>query len=298
MQANQEHSVRAISTTVVTVLQREVRPKFDLATGHFVRSIHVSTLDEAIAYAYQNDVSATVLYAGTIAAADPILVRDLAVGGRNGFSMLLTDENPVESNLLLRLGACGLRHVVNVHSRDGWSSLRSYLAEATTAPAPAIRRGIAEAVQDLPRDAGRFFDSLVWLAPKVKTAKQLSAQFGYCASTLSSRFLRMGLPSPKRYLADTRLLFAAAMLEDSGMSVASVSARLQYSSPQCFARHVRQALGLTLSAFRYRYSGMRMLPRYVSQLIDPHRHRMHLLEGLFISSNQVASDQAANSYLH
>ncbi len=291
----QQNCVRP--STVVTVLPLEARSTFDLATGHFVRPVHVSTVGEAIAYAHDHEVSATVLYARTIAATDEQLVRGLAAGGRHGVSMIFTDEEFVESTLLLRLGGYGLRHVVNVRGREGWSLLRTFLTDATTEPAPAIRRSIGQAVCDLPHDAGRFFDALIWLAPRVQTAKALSAQFGFCASTMSSRFLRIGLPSPKRYLAETRLLFAAAMLEDSFASVACVAARLRYSSPQSFARHVRRTLGLTVSAFRYRYSGMRMIPRYIAQLIEPHRERMVLLGGLFVTTSE-GGDQNSNRYLH
>ena len=69
----------------------------------------------------------------------------------------------------------------------------------------------------------------------------------FCLLYFLSRFLRAALPSPKRYLAATRLLYAAALLEIPGFSVADAAYRLEYSSPQSFGRHVRAILGATAS---------------------------------------------------
>ena len=66
-----------------------------------------------------------------------------------------------------------------------------------------------------------------------------------------SRFYRAGLPSPKSYLAGVRVLHAAYLFQNLGLSVADVAYRLDYSSPQSFSRHVNAMLGVTAGEFRF-----------------------------------------------
>jgi AraC-like DNA-binding protein len=67
-----------------------------------------------------------------------------------------------------------------------------------------------------------------------------------------------------------RLVRAARLLENAGLSVANVSNHLDYSSPQSFGRHVRTMLGLTAVEFRQRYDGEGMLRRFREDLVIPH----------------------------
>jgi AraC-like DNA-binding protein len=85
-----------------------------------------------------------------------------------------------------------------------------------------------------------------------------------------SRFFRARLPAPKRYLAMARLVRAAHLFENPGLSVASVANVLDYSSPQSFGRHVRTMLRLTAVDFRKTYSGQRMLDHFREELVVPH----------------------------
>jgi AraC-like DNA-binding protein len=85
-----------------------------------------------------------------------------------------------------------------------------------------------------------------------------------------SRFARAGLPSPKNYLAAVRLLHAAYLFEAAGLSVADVSYRLEYSSPQSFGRHLRAMLGVTAIEFRRRFPFPIALARFVELMILPY----------------------------
>jgi transcriptional regulator GlxA family with amidase domain len=85
-----------------------------------------------------------------------------------------------------------------------------------------------------------------------------------------SRFARAGLPSPKNYLSAVRLLHAAYLFEAAGLSVADVSYRLEYSSPQSFGRHLRAMLGVTALEFRRRFPFPVALQRFVDLLILPY----------------------------
>jgi AraC-like DNA-binding protein len=85
-----------------------------------------------------------------------------------------------------------------------------------------------------------------------------------------SRFARAGLPSPKNYLAAIRLLHAAYLFQTAGLSVADVSYRLEYSSPQSFGRHLRAMLGLTALEFRRRFPFPVALARFVELMVNPY----------------------------
>jgi AraC-like DNA-binding protein len=85
-----------------------------------------------------------------------------------------------------------------------------------------------------------------------------------------SRFARAGLPSPKNYLAAIRLLHASYLFETAGLSVADVSYRLEYSSPQSFGRHLRAMLGLTALEFRRRFPFPGALERFVELMLTPY----------------------------
>ena len=104
---------------------------------------------------------------------------------------------------------------------------------------------------------------MIRLAPDTPTVTALAERLYVRPSTLMSRFARAGLPSPKNYLSAIRLLHAAYLFEASGLSVADVAYRLEYSSPQSFGRHLRAMLGVTALEFRRRFPFPLALERFV-----------------------------------
>jgi hypothetical protein len=68
-----------------------------------------------------------------------------------------------------------------------------------------------------------------------------------------------------------RLVYAAALLEAPGFSIADVAHQLEYSSPQSFGRHLRNALGMTAAEFRRRYPFRQALKDFITRLIVPFR---------------------------
>jgi AraC-like DNA-binding protein len=104
----------------------------------------------------------------------------------------------------------------------------------------------------------------------VSTVRALSAELRVVPSTLMSRFFRARLPAPKRYLATARLVQAARLFENPGLSVANIADHLEYSSPQSFGRHVKTMVGLTATMFRQRYDGEGMLGRFREELVLPY----------------------------
>ncbi|MDX2059880.1 MAG: helix-turn-helix transcriptional regulator, partial [Gemmatimonadales bacterium] len=184
---------------------------------------------------------------------------------------LLTRVDPQAPETLLRLGATGVRHVVDVTGPTGWSRLRRLLAEPVSRPAARILAHVIDALPDLPPDTRVFLELMIRLAPATPIARQLASQTQLRPSTLTSRFSRAGLPSPKTYIAALRLLYAAQYFENDGLSISDVAYRLECSSPQSFGRHVRAMLGITPGEFRRRFTFDAAIGRFVALLIDPYR---------------------------
>ena len=85
-----------------------------------------------------------------------------------------------------------------------------------------------------------------------------------------SRFFRAHLPPPKRYLSLARLIRAARLFENPGLSVASVANYLDYSSPQSFGRHIRIVMNMSPVIFRETYDGAGMLQYFRAEVVLPY----------------------------
>jgi AraC-like DNA-binding protein len=140
----------------------------------------------------------------------------------------------------------------------------------TTRAQDIQRIALAQLVNDLrnvPDDCWKFFEALFTIPSTVNTVRLLTKHLRVHPSTLMSRFFRANLPSPKKYLAITRLIRAAEMFENPGLSIANVSDHLDYSSPQSFGRHVRGTLGISATELRARYDGEGMLQRFREEYV-------------------------------
>src|SRR5258708_19023729 len=152
------------------------------------------------------------------------------------------------------LGRVGVRKVVELSSREGWNSLRDLVAHACDPATSQILEALMPLLAQSSASTRDFVQALVRTAPRVVTIQAFARTLGLLPSTLMSRFHRGGLPSPRRYLATTRLLYAASNFEPSSASIAIVANRLGYSSPQSFGRHVKRVMKMTAGGFPLRYS--------------------------------------------
>jgi AraC-like DNA-binding protein len=157
--------------------------------------------------------------------------------------------------------------------------------------AARIQGPLFEALEDTPADTRFFFEVMIRLAPETVTVRKLATKLHVRPSTLMSRFGRAGLPSPKNYLAAIRLLHAAVLFEGSGLSVADVAYRLEYSSPQSFGRHVRALLGITSLEFRTRLPFPEALNRFVAIMITPYHEVLRDFHPLAAGNGTAASTQ-------
>jgi AraC-like DNA-binding protein len=257
--------------TVAAVLTPVERQRVDAAGSGVFAVVHRDSVSEAMRVVRERPVDA-VLVSVHRCAPEQVetvghLVRDFP-----GIPTvaLLSEHDPRATEMLLRLGASGVRQVVDVTFPAGWSRLRETVAQPATRSAARIQGPVLEALRDAPPDARLFIEGLVRLAPVTPTVRRLSAELHVRPSTLMSRFARAGLPSPKNYLAAVRLLHAAHLFESGGLSVADVAYRLEYSSPQSFGRHLRTMLGITSSEFRSRFPFPLAVERFVALMISPY----------------------------
>jgi AraC-like DNA-binding protein len=184
---------------------------------------------------------------------------------------LLTETQSSTPHATLALGQLGIRTLVDARMPSGWQTLRNLLVSQGSADLQ--RSALNQISLDLPgvsNDCWRFFELLFDASPRISTVRQLARHLNILPSTLMSRFFRAKLPAPKRYLSLSRLIRAARLFENPGLSVARVANHLDYSSPQSFGRHVRTVMRMSPVKFRSSYDGQGMLQFFRTELILPY----------------------------
>lgn len=256
---------------VSTMLAPSERARVDAAGAGLYRAIHRESLDDIIRDLRERPIGAVLLSVTRCAERDTARVATMVKEfPRIPAVALLSQLENQTPRAVLALGRSGVRTLVDVRQPTGWRELRTVLIEGR---ADDIQRlALAALATDLPdaHEECRTFFELLFRPGNAATVRLLSRALGILPSTLMSRFFRARLPAPKRYLAMARLVRAARLLENAGLSVANVANHLDYSSPQSFGRHVRTILGMTAVDFRQRYDGEGMLRRFREELIIPY----------------------------
>jgi AraC-like DNA-binding protein len=259
------------SPTVATVLLPMERPRVDAAGSGCFAVVHRDSIPDAVRIVRERPVDA-VLVSVHRCGPEQVEVLGHLVREFPGIPTvaLVSQHDPTSTEMLLRLGASGVRQVVDVTSPMGWNRLRQVVGQPATRAVARIQGPIIEALSEAPPGTRLFLEAIIRLAPDTPTVTTLAQRLYVRPSTLMSRFSRAGLPSPKNYLAALRLLHAAYLFEAGGLSVADVSYRLEYSSPQSFGRHLRAMLGVTALEFRRRFPFPVALSRFLELMITPY----------------------------
>ncbi len=184
---------------------------------------------------------------------------------------LLTETQNSTPHTTLAMGRLGIRTLVDARVPTGWETLRNILASEGSSDLE--RSALVQISLDLPgisSDCWRFFEVLFDSSSQVLTVRQLARHLNILPSTLMSRFFRAKLPAPKRYLSLARLIRAARLFENPGLSVARVASHLDYSSSQSFSRHLRTVMNMSPVKFRMTYDGQGMLRHFRTELILPY----------------------------
>jgi len=269
-------STSAPTPAIATILTPDERLRVDAAGYGLYRAVHRESVDDVVRDLKARPIRAVVVSVSCCddraAARMASLVREFP---RVPAVALLTQLEARSASTVLALGRSGVRRLVDVRHAEGWRELRNVLMTDTSDDIG--RLALAQLAVDLagaPEECLRFFELLFAAGSPAITVRNLARRLEMRPSTLMSRFFRARLPAPKRYLASARLVRAARLLENGGLSVANVADHLEYSSPQSFGRHIRAQLGMTASEFRRRYDGEGMLHRFRQELVLPHQERL------------------------
>jgi AraC-like DNA-binding protein len=263
---------RPAGPTVAAVVTLAERASLDAASIGCFAVLHHGSVPEAVRAVRERAVDAVLLSVHQCAQERSDAVDQLV---RNFPGVptvaLVTRHDVIASETLLRFGATGVRQVVDVTIASGWARLRQLVAEPATRSAARILAPVMAELPEISTDARLFLELMIRLAPEVPAVRTFAARFRLKPSTLMSRFSRVGLPSPKTYLAAIRLLYAAQYFEGGGRSVSDVAYRLECSSPQSFGRTLRAMLGITPGEFRRRFPFPIALERFLKHLVVPYQ---------------------------
>lgn len=271
--------------TVCTVLAPPQRRRVDAAgLGHFL-AFHCDTLCAALSAARERPLEALLV--------SPDACDEAALAGLARFVgefpavapiALVSGAAPDAWDRLLRLGASGVRRAVDCSAPTGWQRLRTLVGRPASSAAARIAARLVPALGGPDTEAAAFFDLLARRAPVMRSVARLARHLQVERVAFEARFHRARLPTPKTYLAGMRLLHAAHLLRNPGLSLSAVVTELDYGWIGSLNRHLRRVFGVTASEFRGRFPFALLLERYVDRLIIPYRDTLrafHPLHGAF-----------------
>lgn len=258
--------------TITTMLTPLERVRVDVASQSAFEVVHRTSVDEMTCDVRAQEVDAVLV---SVARYDPTSIAHMAAMVREFPRVptfaLLTDVQRSTPQSVLELGRVGVRTLIDARFASGWTSLRDLLLHERSSDVQRQTLGALDLdLAGAAPDCWKFFEVLFTHRPYVASVRQMGRHLNVVPGTLMSRFYRAQLPSPKRYIDVGRLVRAARLLENSGLSVTTVARQLDYSSPQAFSRHVRCLLGISPVRFREIYNGEGMLQRFREELILPH----------------------------
>lgn len=262
---------------ILTVLEPCLRTRIEIGSQGVFAARHATSVEEAMRLAKEGAYDMLLL---SPAVAEGHVLAQLAHVAHQAFPMEIIavyGERQARPSTLLALGAHGVRTACDLTTREGWGRLRELTSDSFSSQRKRIWTALNGSTSGLSDAARVFLQHVVAVAPRTVTVRQLSVQLGVPPSTLLSHFFRARLPSPKQYLAKTRLLFAAALFESKAVSAAWVAHQLNYSSAQSFGRHVRTMLGMTageLKAIPFE----RIAAHYQHELVRPLAERFQAFE--------------------
>ncbi len=263
------------AATVATVLLPDERARVEAAGQDCFVTIHADTLDDAIRQVRRRPVDAVFLSVHQCDdAAFPRVAQFVREFPQVPAVALISRPDHEAPRRVLGLGASGVHAVVDVSVPSGWGRLRELLREPSSPVAATVMAQLDRDLFGAPPDCRLFFEVVVRRAPELRTVKRLARVLRVVPSSLMSRFYRTDLPSPKTYLAHARLLHAAHLFRNGGLSIADIANRLDYSSPQSFGRHLRALLGVTAGEFRRRLPFEAAVARFRERFVTPYRGRL------------------------
>jgi AraC-like DNA-binding protein len=165
--------------------------------------------------------------------------------------ILYTSLTPQLAAVLLGLGQRGIHHVVFARFDDHPERLREVVeSEEMHAASRQLLVQLAAALAPLPRELRWVLEEALRTPGDVQTIQQVAARARVDRGTCARWFARAGLPSPRHFLAATRVLYAHRLLQDPGFTIEDVAERLGYAQAKTLQQHARAYLGLTAGEMR------------------------------------------------
>lgn len=261
-----------LTPTVAAVLDPMERSRVDAAGSGCFALVHRESVRDALRVVRERSVDAVLVSVRRCAGEAPALLEQFSRSFPSVPTVaLVTRREPGDAEALLRLGATGVRQVVDATDPAGWRRLREVLGAPPTERAHAILNPVLEVLSPLTTGSRRFWEELIRTAPETTTVRRLANALSITPSTFVSRFVRSGLPSPKDHLVAVRLCHAARLFDEGDLTVADVAYRMDYASPQSFGRHLRVVLGITPSEFRTRFPFCAVLQRFLDRFVRPYK---------------------------
>ncbi|HYK83388.1 MAG TPA: helix-turn-helix domain-containing protein [Gemmatimonadales bacterium] len=186
--------------------------------------------------------------------------------------ILYTTLTPGSAGVLLALGQRGIQHVVFAHYDDHPMRLREVLGqEEARSSSRQLLDQLAGALAPLPSQLRWVLEEALRAPGDVQTVTQVAARARVDRRTCERWFMRVGLPSPRHFLAAARVLYAHRLLQDPGFTIEDVANRLGYAQAKTLQLHARHYLGLTAGEMRLSLSPDEALQRVVQRFLTPRR---------------------------
>jgi AraC-like DNA-binding protein len=263
------HAVRPV---VAAALEPFDRPRVDAAGSGCFALVHRESIRDALRVVRERPVDAVLVSVRQCVGEGSALLEQFVRSFPAVPTVaLMTSREPGDAEAILRLGATGVRQVVDATQPAGWRKLREVLGTPPSERAHAILAPTLEILTPMQPTSRRFWEELIRSAPATTTVRTLAAALGVTSSTFVSRFIRAGLPSPKEHLVAVRLCHAAKLFDEGDLTIADVAYRMEYASPQSFGRHLRIVLGITPSEFRTRFPFCLVLERFLDRFVRPYQ---------------------------
>ena len=270
------------SPTIVTLLEPRWRLKLATATRGECNCVHADTFADAGRAIRAGDVNAVVVGTGMAKAAGPANVAAF-VAECAGIQTVaaVTGWNGDSEHGLLSLGRCGVSDAVDLSAPGGSEALLGLIGEPNYRVQTQIIKAISKSIGRGRDEAREFLET--WYDWRL-TRQQRSSSSTSQGSTAGARCTSGG--GVRRFrgfsvtCAETRLLYALAILEAPGGSIKKVVARLGYSSRSAFSRNVRLLTHMSVSEWRKQYTLETMIAKYCSELVAPCRTRFRNLSAL------------------
>jgi len=234
--------------------------------------VHASTWDAVLAAIRSRPVELAVVDPLLTGTASDREIERLRVLFPSLPLILYTCLTPQTAAVLLALGQRGIRHVVFSRYDDHPVHLRHVLAqEEARSTSQQLLDQFAWALSPLPSELRWVVEEVLRAPAELQTVQQVAARARVDRRTFERWFMRVGLPSPRHFLAAARVLYAHRLLQDPGFTIEDVAVRLGYAQTKTLQLHARTYLGLTAGEMRLTLAPDEALERVVHGFFPTHQ---------------------------